>query len=51
MTSYFSPLKSLNDDEIEAHISIFNPKQTNGLDDIALKEIIEIVNNFVKVVK
>lgn len=49
MKTYFSALTSMNEDEIDAHISIFHPDQTNGLDDIALKEIIEIVNKFVKV--
>ncbi|EXX65928.1 hypothetical protein RirG_128610 [Rhizophagus irregularis DAOM 197198w] len=46
--TYFSALTSMNEDEIEAHISIFNPNQTNGLDNVALKEITEIVNKFEK---
>lgn len=49
MKTYFSALTSMNEDEIEAHISIFNPNQTNGLDNVALKEITEIVNKFEKV--
>ncbi|RIA85627.1 hypothetical protein C1645_727537 [Glomus cerebriforme] len=44
--TYFSSIPSNNDDEIDAHISIFNPNQTNDLDNLTSKRLIEIVQNY-----